>query len=131
VKAGVVRSRLQEVTAGDPEGGSATIWVLGCTAVLACAGLFVGAAGLVAVSRHRTATVADLAALAGAQSAARGTDACATAAAVARAQRAWLAQCADAPTGVVDVLVEQEPVGFLVGLGTVRISARAGPARVP
>jgi len=117
---------------GSAEEGSATIWVLGCSAVVACAGLFIGVVGLFAISRHRTATIADLAALAAAQRVARGSDGCAAARMVVQAQNAKLAQCTvDAgKSGVVSVLVEQRPVGLLDGLGTVRVRSRAGPAGV-
>jgi secretion/DNA translocation related TadE-like protein len=128
----VIRTRSRNERGRHSEEGSATVWVLGCSAVLACAGLFVGAVGMCAVSRHRTAMIADLAALAAAQRAASGSDGCVAARLVTQAQDATLAQCtADAAhAGVVSVVVEQRPVGLLAGLGTVRVRSRAGPSGV-
>lgn len=115
----------------DPDGeqGSATVWVLalsGVLAVLGAACLLVGAA---VVARHRAGTAADMAALAAAGRAAVGDPAaCGTAAAVARADGAALEGCDLAGGGVVSVRVRVTvrlgPFGAVPAFGR----ARAGPA---
>jgi secretion/DNA translocation related TadE-like protein len=98
----------------------------GVLVVLGAACLLVGAA---VVARHRAGTAADMAALAGAGRAAVGDPAaCATAAAVARADGAALDACELGVGGVVAVRVRVPvrlgPFGSVPALGR----ARAGPA---
>jgi len=88
------------------ERGSATVWVLGLSAVLglvAAAAVLVGAA---TVARHRATSAADLTALAAAGRAVLGADdACAVAERVARANGAELTGCSVGADAVADVTV--------------------------
>ena len=111
---------------GD-ERGAATLLVLAMAGVL----LLVGAAlGVVVamVRAHRTAhSAADLAALAGAQAVQRGGDACARAAAIARANGAHLSGCS--PQGsVLTVQVTVAGPHWLGQSADLSAQARAGPA---
>ncbi|MFH8450891.1 Rv3654c family TadE-like protein [Streptomyces fungicidicus] len=103
--------------------GSATVWSVGAIAVLCVVFGVVLALGHAVVVRHRAAGGADLAALAAADHWPEGgTEACARADRVARAQNARLVRCV--LTGEVsDVSVESGRGPF-----TVEIRARAGPA---
>lgn len=119
--------------------GSATLWALSLAMVVwvSTAALLVVAVAVTA--RHRAATAADLAALAGAAAvarievaadrnpAARVPTACATARAVAVANAAVLGSCTIVGQ-VVDVVatVRTPALGYL-GLGSVAARARAGP----
>lgn len=101
--------------------GFATVAVLGLGAVLLALAVLVSALGTVAVARHRAASAADLAALAGARHVVDG-GACRAAARTALAQAAALESCrVDGPSVSVQV-------GVRVGTwGTARARARAGP----
>lgn len=102
------------------DGGFATVAVLGLTAVLLAVGALLTTLGTIAVARHRAASAADLAALAGARHVLEGT-ACAAAARVAALQSAVLEDC------VADGTQLTVRVGVPVGpLGTARARARAG-----
>ena len=109
--------------------GSATIWVLCCCTVilaLVAATLAVGAA---VIARHRASVVADLAALAAAQSLVEGAaQPCQPAARVAAAQGGRLVRCA-VVGGVVEVITEVAVArtGPLSALSPARARARAGP----
>jgi secretion/DNA translocation related TadE-like protein len=106
--------------------GSATIWMLGISdAMLLIAGM-VATAGNVLVARHRAENAADLGALAGATHAIEGaTTACAAAGAIVRANGGSVVDCGlEALDVIVTAQVEAPPPW-----GTVRASARAGPAR--
>lgn len=111
------------------DGGSATVWVLAACALLALGGFGAVLVGGLAVARHRTAGVADLAALAAASSAVRGDlDPCRQAALVAGASGAVLDGCrADPRSGEVVVRVSLVPAGWPPTWGRWSISARAGP----
>jgi secretion/DNA translocation related TadE-like protein len=122
---------MTQLATDSRESGSATIWVLGMSAVVAAAAAVVLTAGLVSIVRQRATTTADLAALAGARAATSGTDPCATAAVVAAAQHAALTGCVEAGDGSVEVQIEQPLTGALAGRGAVRVRARAGPAGAP
>jgi secretion/DNA translocation related TadE-like protein len=113
----------------DPERGSATVWVLALSGVLAVLGAAVLLVGSAVVARHRAGAAADMAALAGAGRVAVGDPAaCGAAAAVARADGAVLDACDLEDGGVVAVRVRITvrfgPFGVLPALAR----ARAGPA---
>ncbi|MFB6773337.1 Rv3654c family TadE-like protein [Streptomyces sp. NPDC056337] len=102
--------------------GSATVWSVGAVAVLCLVFGIVLALGQAVVARHRAAGGADLAALAAADHWARGgSEACAEADRVARAQGARLVRCA--LTGQVS------DVSAASGRGpfAAEVRARAGP----
>src|SRR4051812_11857974 len=110
------------------ERGSATVWVLALSGVLAAvsmAGVLIGAA---VVARHRATSAADLSALAGAGRAATGhADACATAADVARANAAALTTCSLGADAVVEVQVSVAVRLGRAGVHEATARARAGP----
>lgn len=98
---------------------------------LACALLALGGTlavlGAVAVSRHRAAAAADLAALAGAAHLAEGqVRACQAARRITRAQAAVLLECTSDGTTLF-VLAAVRPPGPLGALGVARARSRAGP----
>lgn len=116
--------------------GSATIWLLALAVVM-----WAAAAGAIATTaavsdRHRAASAADLAALAGAQTLANGDvsapadTACAVVRSVASANDARVVGCV--VTGAVVDVVVATPVSGLARLASpessVRAHARAGPA---
>lgn len=115
----------------DREAGAATVWTLALVQVLLIVALATGVVGGVAATRQRVATIADLAALAGAEASA---DPCSRAAAVVAANGMSVASCR---TEDADVLVEVDGevppavARVLALLGrdapTVRQAARAGP----
>jgi len=111
--------------------GSATIWVLalsGVLAVLAAAVVLVGAA---AVARHRAGTAADLAALAAAGRAVLGQPGgCELAAEVARANAARLVSCSIDESAVAEVRVAVPVQLGKLGVHTASARARAGPVSV-
>jgi secretion/DNA translocation related TadE-like protein len=102
--------------------------VLGLLLVLTAALGVVGAM----VHAHRVAqSAADLAALAGAHTAALGADPCGAAAGVATANGAWLVACTVTPSGAgSDVRVRVEVTGphWLGQPHDLEAEARAGPA---
>ena len=111
------------------ERGSATVWVIALSGVLAVLAAAVVLMGAATVARHRAGTAADLAALAAAGRAVLGEpDACGSAARVARANGAALVSCSVDDAAVAEVRVDV-PV-HLGGLGVHVASARAraGPA---
>ncbi|MFG3146850.1 Rv3654c family TadE-like protein [Streptomyces sp. NPDC048243] len=106
----------------DSDRGSATVWAVGAMAALCAVFLVVLAMGHAAVTRHRAAGAADLAALAAADHwSDGGTVACARADRVARAQNARLVRCA-VEGEISDVTAASED-----GLFTSEARARAGP----
>ena len=115
-------------TRQSSERGSATVWVLALSGLLAFLGAAVVLAGAAAVARHRATAAADLAALSGAGHAVLGEpDACAAAAEVATANGAVLTGCSVAAGAVVEVRVRVAVrVGPISGAAVER--ARAGPA---
>lgn len=113
------------------ERGAAMVWSLAIVHALLLLGLIVGAVGSLAVTRQRAATVADVAAVAGAQA---WVDPCAEAARIVAANGMATASCAsDGIDVVVEVSTAAPPVvSRLLGLlgrsvPEVRASARAGP----
>ncbi|MFJ8801599.1 Rv3654c family TadE-like protein [Streptomyces sp. NPDC102487] len=106
----------------DSDQGSATVWAVGAMAALCAVFFVVLATGHAAVTRHRAAGAADLAALAAADHwSDGGTVACARADRVARAQNARLVRCA-VEGEISDVTAASED-----GLFTSEARARAGP----
>jgi secretion/DNA translocation related TadE-like protein len=113
----------------DRERGSATVWVLALSGVLAVLGAACLLVGVAAVARHRAGAAADMAALAGAGRAAVGDPAaCTTAAAVARADGAALDGCDLGAGGVVTVRVRVTVRLGPFGSAPALARARAGPA---
>jgi secretion/DNA translocation related TadE-like protein len=110
------------------ERGSATVWVLILSAVLVTIATAAVLLGMGVVARHRAATAADLAALAGASRAVVGDpDPCAMAAEIAAANGAGLTGCELEPGSIVAVEVRVAlPLGRL-GTHDARARARAGP----
>ena len=102
------------------DAGFVTVAVLGLTTVLLAVSAVLVTLGVVAVARHRAASAADLAALAGARHLVDGT-ACAVARRAALAQGAALVSCRSDGLGVT--VVTSVAVG---PLGTARARARAG-----
>ena len=116
------------MTPGRDE-GFVTVAMAGLMLVLISVTVLVAGLGAVAVTRHRAATAADLAALAAAGHALEGTvTACAAAGRVAEAQGAAVVDCRfDGSDALVEVTVR--PPGRLGALGAARAWARAGPDR--
>ncbi|MFJ2606882.1 Rv3654c family TadE-like protein [Streptomyces sp. NPDC091279] len=113
---------MRGVTGADR--GSATVWSVGAITLLCVVFGGVLAVGQAAVTRHRAAAGADMAALAAADHWARGApEACARADRVARAQGARLVRC------VVVGDVSDVTVGSGGGPFRAEVRARAGPGR--
>ena len=111
-----------------PDRGSATIWVLALSGVLAVLAAAVVLVGVAAVARHRAATAADLAALAAAGRAVLGQPGgCELAAEVARANAARLVSCAVDGSAVAEVRVDVPVQLGRLGLHAASARARAGP----
>lgn len=111
--------------------GSATVLVLAMAGLVVLVGLLLAGLGAVAVTRHRAASAADLAALAAADVALQGPDAaCAAAARVAERGATVLTACR-LGDDVVEVVVVLRPGGVLGRLGEARAVARAGPTVTP
>jgi secretion/DNA translocation related TadE-like protein len=120
-----------DVSAEKQETGAAVVWALGLVSLLLLVGLASVAATAQVIARQRAATVADVAALAGAQ--ATG-DACATVERSVLANGMELADCAVDGQDVVVGVASAPPavvvrlLGFLGRVPLpVRASARAGP----
>ncbi|RBY74656.1 hypothetical protein DQ238_21470 [Geodermatophilus sp. TF02-6] len=110
------------------ERGSATVWVVALSGVLAAIGVAAVLVGAAVVGRHRATGAADLAALAAAERAVRGDSrACAVAAEVARANGAHLTACTVDGASVVEVAVEVPVRLGPVGAHRAGARARAGP----
>jgi secretion/DNA translocation related TadE-like protein len=106
--------------------GSATVWVAMATTVLCAVFAIILAMGQAVVARHRAGAAADLAALAAADSALRGTaEACATAGRVADAQGAQLVRCS--VTGEIADVTAMARFGPYAPA----VRARAGPPVSP
>jgi secretion/DNA translocation related TadE-like protein len=109
------------------EGGSATLMVVACAAVLLVLGCALGVVAAM-VRAHRVAqSAADLAALAGAGTLGRGGDACAAGTEVARANGARLTGCTVRGREVTLRVVVTGP-RWLGQAGDLAAEARAGPA---
>jgi secretion/DNA translocation related TadE-like protein len=112
---------------GGRERGSATLFAVGVIAMLVLVGAALGVVAAM-VHAHRVAqSAADLAALAGATSAARGEDACAAATTIAEANGATVDQCA---VDGFDVRLQVTVAGphWLGQRHDLSAQARAGPA---
>jgi secretion/DNA translocation related TadE-like protein len=112
----------------DGERGSATVWVLALSLVLAVVGAAAVVVAVAVTARHRAGSAADLAALAAAGRAVTGApDACAVADDVARRNGARLTSCTVGEGSVVAVTVSVSlrlgPLGDHEAAGR----ARAGP----
>ena len=113
---------------GGPEDGFAGVVVLALCGVLVLLGGTAAAVGMAQVARHRAASVADLAALAGARQVLSGAPAaCAQADRIAGAAAGRLLRCV-VVGDVVEVVAEVRPPGRLGLLGAATARARAGPA---
>ncbi|MEV0219904.1 Rv3654c family TadE-like protein [Streptomyces sp. NPDC050704] len=122
VTGGGLRSRTRAF-ASDSDRGSATVWTVGAIAVLCVVFGAVLAMSQAVVIRHRAGSAADLAALAAADHwMDGGTEACAQADRVARAQGTWIVKCA--------VHGEISDVTVAAGRGPwgAEVRSRAGPA---
>ena len=104
--------------------GFVTVAALALLGVLVAVAALLGLLVSAATARHRAATAADLAALAGAQHVL--DDPCAAAASFAHANGARLTAC-EVLGATVLVRVEVRPPGLLGTLGTAHATARAGP----
>jgi secretion/DNA translocation related TadE-like protein len=110
------------------ERGSATVWMLALSGVLATIGLAAVLVGAAVVARHRATGAADLAALAAAGRAVNGhVDGCARAATVADANAAVLTACTVGADVVVQVEVSVPVRLGPLGLHSATARARAGP----
>jgi secretion/DNA translocation related TadE-like protein len=110
------------------ERGSATVWVLALSGVLAAIGMAAVLVGTVVVARHRATTAADLAALAAAGQAVLGRpETCAAAAEVAEANSAELTACTVHDGAVVEVRVSVPVQLGRLGVHAATGRARAGP----
>ncbi len=98
----------------ERERGAATVWALALVGLLSVTALVGAAAGELAITRLRVATVADLAALAGAQA----SSACAEAARIAGANGVTLEACAIDAAGDVRVRVRTGPPVLVQRLAT-------------
>jgi secretion/DNA translocation related TadE-like protein len=111
------------------ERGSATVWVVALSAVLALVGASAVLVGAAVVARHRATPGADLAALAAAARAVLGdADACAAAREVAAANSAELTRCTVGAGAVAEVTVSVPLRLGRLGVHTATATARAGPA---
>jgi secretion/DNA translocation related TadE-like protein len=110
------------------ERGSATVWVLALSGVLAAIGMAAVLVGAAVVARHRATSAADLAALAAAGQAVLGRPgACASAAEVAEANSAELTACTVGDDAVVEVRVSVPVRLGRLGVHEATGRARAGP----
>lgn len=113
---------------GRDERGSATVWVLALSGVLAVVGLAVVLLAAAVVARHRAGSAADLAALAAAGRAVRGDpDPCVAAGEIAAANGASLDECVVEDRAVVRVRVSVPVELGPVGERRATARARAGP----
>ena len=111
------------------ERGSATTMGMPFLGILVLATVLLSFQGGVVVAQRKVQAAADLAALAGASAAQRGTDACAAASEVAARNAARLSSCRLDGPGGREVLVSVERVGpsLLGRTVTVHGWARGGP----
>ena len=118
----ILRSRMAA------ERGSATVWVVAVSGVLAAIGVAAVLVGAAVVGRHRSTAAADLAALATAERAVRGDPAaCAVAEQVAAANGAPLTACTVGGGAVVEVAVAVPVRLGPLGVLDAGARARAGP----
>ena len=113
--------------------GSASVWVLACSALVLLIGVATSMRTAAVLARHRAESAADFAALAAAGRIGLGGDSCAAAAALAAANGAALVHCrtnlaTDGRTGTVEVSVSLAV--RLPGLGMERVVATARAGRL-
>jgi secretion/DNA translocation related TadE-like protein len=111
--------------------GSASVWVLACSALVLLIGVATSMRTAAVLARHRAESAADFAALAAAGRIGLGGDGCAAAAALAAANGAALVRCLaelgpDGRTGTVDVSVSLAVQLPVLGAERVIATARAG-----
>ena len=111
--------------------GSASVWVLTCSALVLLIGVATSLRTAAVLARHRAESAADFAALAAAGRIGLGADSCAKAAALAAANGATLVRCranlgSDGRTGTVDVAVSLPVRLPVLGIERVIATARAG-----
>jgi secretion/DNA translocation related TadE-like protein len=114
--------------------GAASVWVLGCSALVLLAGVAVEIRTVAVLARHRVAAAADLAALAAAGRIGIGDDGCRAAARIALRNAAVLRRCSialsdDGRSGTVEVAVAARVRLPFAGQQLAVASARA--ARLP
>jgi secretion/DNA translocation related TadE-like protein len=120
------------VTPGNrPDRGSASVWVLACSALVLLIGVATSLRTAAVLARHRAESAADFAALAAAGRIGLGGDSCTAAAALAAANGATLVRCradlgSDGRTGTVDVAVSLPVRLPVLGNELVIATARAG-----
>jgi secretion/DNA translocation related TadE-like protein len=120
------------VSAGSrADRGSASVWVLACSALVLLIGVATSLRTAAVLARHRAESAADFAALAAADRIGVGNDSCAAAAALAAANGAALVRCRtalgpDGRTGTVDVWVSLAVRLPVLGVERVVATARAG-----
>jgi secretion/DNA translocation related TadE-like protein len=111
------------------ERGSATVWVLALSGVVAVVGVAAVLVGVAVGVRHRAAAAADFAALAAASQAVQGlAGGCSRAAEIAAANGAELTNCTIGPEGVAQVAVSVPVELGRLGRHAATARARAGPA---
>lgn len=111
--------------------GSATIWLAGFTALVVLAAMAALLPGSAVLARHRAATAADLAALAGAVRVLDGSAvACSTATEIAARNGGSLVRCEVSGDDVEVEVTWPVALGNL-GSWTARARARAGPVDRP
>lgn len=113
------------------DGGSASIWVLACCALLMLVAVATTLQSLAVLARHRAESAADLAALAAAEQIGVGAGECSAAERVAAANRARVLSCvstlaADGRTGEITVRISLSVRLAVIGSQDVRASAVAG-----
>lgn len=113
---------------GNADRGAASVLVATCVVLLLTIGAGLGVVAALVRSHRSAQSAADLAALAGATARQRGEDACALAAALARANDAVLVTCSLLGD---DVLVDVEVSGprWLGQTADLTARARAGPGQ--
>jgi secretion/DNA translocation related TadE-like protein len=113
------------------DGGSASVWVLACSALVLLIGVATSLRTAAVLARHRAESAADFAALAAAGRIGIGGDSCGAAAALAAANGAALVRCRaklgpDGRIGTVDVAVSLPVRLPVLGIERVIATARAG-----
>jgi secretion/DNA translocation related TadE-like protein len=111
--------------------GSATIWVLACTALIVALGMVGVAQATAVLARHQAERAADLAALAAAEQIGRTADPCAAARRISLANGVDLQRCEtfldpSARSGTVIVVLAKTARLPMVGDRVVTARARAG-----
>jgi len=116
---------------GQPDGGSASIWVLAAGCLVIACGLLGAALGAATVARHRAGAAADFGALAAARHAIEGQGpACDHAKRIVAENGGQLAACH--LDGLDAVVTATAPLaGPFARFGPATATSRAGPSRTP